>query len=175
MLVKLGLTTTPASRNLQPFRSINRALCICHPIMTIKKPAPGQLPTHESLKRHSSITWRRQAQVAAQPLSVPSSWSILTLAEPKAMCRGGGGMMEWEGKKLEALRNAEKYGKGGQCASKGMEEYSLSRVISKTRSWATVGFFFPVYFHLLTSYSTLLFNNFLCSGEHACHLFLQNY
>lgn len=48
---------------------------------------------------------------APQPLPVPSSWSILTLAEPKAMCRGGGGTMEWEGKELKALGNAEKYGK----------------------------------------------------------------
>lgn len=173
MLVKMGLTT-PASRNLQPFRSINRALCICHPIMTIKKPAPGQLPTHQrawSLKRHSSITWRRQAQVAPQPLPVPSSWSILTLAEPKAMCRGGGGTMDWEEKKLKKLGNAEKYGKRKVGVSMQAKEW-MSTSCPGSFQIEDHGLQSVVFPSLVSLTHFLL--HIVCSGEHASHLFLQN-
>lgn len=46
MPAKLGLAT-PASSNLQPVRSISGALRICHPIMTMEKPAPGPPPAYE--------------------------------------------------------------------------------------------------------------------------------
>lgn len=81
--------------------------------------------------------------------------------------------MESEGKVLDALGNADKIQKKegrGQCASEGMDEEFLRRVMSERRSWATVRGVsqFSFTYSLLTPHSCLIIS-FILVNMHAIY------